>query len=117
VHLRPDEQVSGTFVFLILHREKVNKVFEKRFSRDCSQNFVTARLPTRTRGAASRRHLRRANRSLLLPMMDDCDSDQDDLSYAFENLSITLSSTSTSSKNYACNPFFLFCLISMFNPC
>jgi hypothetical protein len=33
VHLRPDEQVSGTFVFVILHREKPNKVFGKHFSR------------------------------------------------------------------------------------
>jgi hypothetical protein len=34
VNLRPDEQVSGTFVFVILQREKVNKVFGKGFSRD-----------------------------------------------------------------------------------
>jgi hypothetical protein len=117
VHLRPDEQVSGIFVFLILHREKANKVFGKGFSRDCSQNFITTRLPTRSRGVASRRHLRRANRSLPLPFIDDSDSDQDDLSYAFENLSITLSSTSTSSRYYSCNLVFLFCLISMLNLC
>jgi hypothetical protein len=115
VHLPPGEQVSGTFIFVILHREKANKVFEKRFSRDCSQNFVTARLQTRSRSAASRRHLRRANRSLPLPLIDDSDSDQEDLSFAFENLSTTLSSTSTSSRYYTCNLFFLFCLISMFN--
>jgi hypothetical protein len=108
VHLRPDEQVSGTFVFVILHREKANKVFGKRFSRDYSQNIVTARLPTRSRGDASRRHLRRANRSLPLPLIDDSDNDQDDLCFAFVNLSITLSSTSTSSMYYTCNLFFLF---------
>jgi hypothetical protein len=45
----------------------------------------------------------------------DNDSDQDDLSFAFGNLSITLSSTSTSSRYYTCNLSFLFCLISMFN--
>jgi hypothetical protein len=100
---------------VILHREKANKVFGKRFSRDCSQNFVTARLPTRSRGAASRRHLRRANRSLSSLLIDDSNSDQDDLSFAFGNLSITLSSTSTSSRYYTCSLFFLFCLISMFN--
>jgi hypothetical protein len=37
VHQRPDEQVSGTLVFAILHREKANKVFGKRYPRDCSQ--------------------------------------------------------------------------------
>jgi hypothetical protein len=109
VNLRPDEQASGTFFFVILHREKATKVFGKRFSCDCSQNFVTARLPTRSKGAASRRHLRRAHRSLPLPLIDDSDSDQDDLSFAFENLSITLSSTSTSSRYDTCNLFFLFC--------
>jgi hypothetical protein len=117
VHQQPDKKASRTFVFLILHQEKANKVFGKRFSRNCSQNFVTARLPIRSKGAASRRHLRRANRSLPLPLIDVSDSDQDDLSFAFENLYITLSSTSTSSKYYSCNLFFLFCLISMFNLC
>jgi hypothetical protein len=39
VHLRPDEQVSGTVIFVILHQEKANKVFEKRFSRDYSQTL------------------------------------------------------------------------------
>jgi hypothetical protein len=88
VNLRPDEQVSGTVVFLILHREKVTKVFGMCFSRDGSQNFVMARLPTRSKGDASRRHLRRANRNLPLPLIDDSDGDQDDLIFAFENLSI-----------------------------
>jgi hypothetical protein len=37
VHLRPGEQVSGTVVFVILHRQKANKVFGKRFSHNCSQ--------------------------------------------------------------------------------
>jgi hypothetical protein len=37
VHLRPGEQVSEIIVFVILHRDKANKVFGKRFSRDCSQ--------------------------------------------------------------------------------
>jgi hypothetical protein len=37
VHLRPGEQVSGTVVFVILHQEKTNKVFWKRFSCDCFQ--------------------------------------------------------------------------------
>jgi hypothetical protein len=64
-------------------------------------------------GVASRCHLCRANRSLPPPLIDDSDSDQDDLS--FGNLSIMLSSTSTSSKYYTCNLFFLFCLISMLN--
>jgi hypothetical protein len=45
----------------------------------------------------------------------DSDSDQDDLSFAFGNLSIMLSSTSTSSRYYTCNLFVLFCLIGMFN--
>jgi hypothetical protein len=36
VHLRLDEQFSGTFVFVILHREKVNKVFGKHISCDCT---------------------------------------------------------------------------------
>jgi hypothetical protein len=31
------EQVSGTLVFAILHREKADKVFGKRYPRDCSQ--------------------------------------------------------------------------------
>jgi hypothetical protein len=74
-----------------------------------------ARLPTRSRGAASRRHLRRANRSLPPPLIDDSDSDQDDLNFAFGNLSVTLSSTSTSIRYSTCNLFFLFCLISIFN--
>jgi hypothetical protein len=39
VHLRPGEQVSRTVVFVILNWEKVNKVFGKRFSRDCSQKL------------------------------------------------------------------------------
>jgi hypothetical protein len=75
VNLRPDEQASGTFVFVILHREKATKVFEKRFSRDCSQNFIMTRLPTRSKGAASWLHIRQANRSLSLPLIDDSDSD------------------------------------------
>jgi hypothetical protein len=37
VHQRPDEQISGTLVFVILHWEKANKVFEKRYPHDCSQ--------------------------------------------------------------------------------
>jgi hypothetical protein len=37
VHQRPDEQVSTTLVFAILHQEKVNKVFGKRYPCDCSQ--------------------------------------------------------------------------------
>jgi hypothetical protein len=37
VHLRPGEQVSETVIFVILHQEKANKVFGKRFSRDRSQ--------------------------------------------------------------------------------
>jgi hypothetical protein len=37
--MRSGEQVSGTVVFVILHREKANKVFGKRFSRDCSQTW------------------------------------------------------------------------------
>jgi hypothetical protein len=37
MHLRSGEQVSGTIVFVILHREKANKVFGKRFSRNCSK--------------------------------------------------------------------------------
>jgi hypothetical protein len=37
VHQRPGEQVSGTLVFAILHREKANKFFGKRYPRDCSQ--------------------------------------------------------------------------------
>jgi hypothetical protein len=102
-------------VFVILHREKANKVFGKRFSHDCSQNFVMARLSTRSRGVAPRRHLRQDNRSLPPSLIDESDSDQDDLNFAFGNLSITLSSTSTSSRYSTCNLFFLFCLISMFN--
>jgi hypothetical protein len=39
VHLRPGEQVSGTVIFVIPHREKANKVFGKRFSHDCSQTL------------------------------------------------------------------------------
>jgi hypothetical protein len=60
VHLRPGEQVSGTVVFAILHREKSNKVFGsalrattpkrllhlrvfgKRSSRDCSQTATSS---------------------------------------------------------------------------
>jgi hypothetical protein len=38
VHLRPGEQVFGTVVFAILHREKANTVFGKRFLRDCLPN-------------------------------------------------------------------------------
>jgi hypothetical protein len=78
-------------------------------------NFVTAHHPKRSRGVASRRHLRRANRSLPPPLIDDSDSDQDDLSFVFGNFSITLSSTSTSSRYYSCNLFYLFYLINMFN--
>jgi hypothetical protein len=37
VHQRPDEQVSGTLVFAILHQEKANKVFGKHYPRNCSQ--------------------------------------------------------------------------------
>jgi hypothetical protein len=48
-------------------------------------------------------------------LIDDSDSDQDDLSFAFGKLSNTMSSTSTSSRYYTCNLFFSFCLISMFN--
>jgi hypothetical protein len=42
VHLRPGEQVSGTVVFAILHREKSNKVFGKRSSRDYSQTAASS---------------------------------------------------------------------------
>jgi hypothetical protein len=42
VHLRPGEQVSGTVVFVILHREKANKVFGKRSSHDCSQTTTSS---------------------------------------------------------------------------
>jgi hypothetical protein len=38
VHQQPGEQDSGTFVFAILHREKTNKVFRKRSSRDYSES-------------------------------------------------------------------------------
>jgi hypothetical protein len=48
-------------------------------------------------------------------LIDEGDSDQDDLNFVFGNLSITLSSTSTSSRYSTCNLFFLFCLINMFN--
>jgi hypothetical protein len=37
VHQRPNEQVSGTLVFAILHREKANKVFGKHYLFDYSQ--------------------------------------------------------------------------------
>jgi hypothetical protein len=37
VHQRPDEQVSGTLIFAILHREKANKVFGKRYPCDYFQ--------------------------------------------------------------------------------
>jgi hypothetical protein len=74
-----------------------------------------ARLPTRSRGAASRRHLRRANRSLPPSLIDDSDSDQDDLSFAFRNLSITLSSTTSNRRYYFCNLTLMFCLMCMFN--
>jgi hypothetical protein len=42
VHLRPGEQVPGTVVFAILHREKVNKVSGKRSSRDCFQTTTSS---------------------------------------------------------------------------
>jgi hypothetical protein len=66
-------------------------------------------------GAVSRGHLRRPNRSLLPPLIDDSDSDRDDLSFAFGNLSITLSSTNSSSRYYSCGLILLFFLINMFN--
>jgi hypothetical protein len=78
-------------------------------------NFVTAHLPTRSSCTASRRHLRRASRSLPPPLIDDSDSDQDDLSFAFRNLSITLSSTTSNYKYYSCNLALMFYLICMFN--
>jgi hypothetical protein len=37
MHQSSDKQVSGTLVFAILHREKANKVFGKRYPHDCSQ--------------------------------------------------------------------------------
>jgi hypothetical protein len=42
VHLRLGEQVSGTVAFAILYREKANKVFGKRFSRDFSQTTTSS---------------------------------------------------------------------------
>jgi hypothetical protein len=42
VHLRPGEQVSETIVFVILHREKANKVFGKFSLRDCSQTTTSS---------------------------------------------------------------------------
>jgi hypothetical protein len=77
--------------------------------------FVTARLRTRSRGVASRRHLRRVNRTLPPPLIDNSGSDQDDLSFAFGNLSITLPSATSNSRYYSCNLALLFYLICMFN--
>jgi hypothetical protein len=37
MHRRLGEQVSKTLVFAILHREKTNKIFGKRYPHDCSQ--------------------------------------------------------------------------------
>jgi hypothetical protein len=55
------------------------RFFGKRSSHDC----VTTRLPSRFRGATPLRHLRWPNRSPLPPLIDDNDSDQDNLSFAF----------------------------------
>jgi hypothetical protein len=43
--LQPDRSrapVTGTVVFVILHREKANKVFGKRSLRDCSQTTTSS---------------------------------------------------------------------------
>jgi hypothetical protein len=73
VHRRPGEQVSGTLVFTILHREKANKVFGKRSSRDCSQSFTTARL---SKSASVHRLRRTRARGIVIkntppPLIDD----------------------------------------------
>jgi hypothetical protein len=77
VHQRPGEQVFGTLVFAILHREKTNKVFGKRFSRDCSKASTTARL---SKGASARRLRRARARGVVIkntppPLIDDFDDD------------------------------------------
>jgi hypothetical protein len=55
VHRQPDEQVSGTAVFAILHREKTNKVFGSALRATALKSSTTVRLPK----AASARRLRR----------------------------------------------------------
>jgi hypothetical protein len=80
------------------------RFFGKRSSHDC----VTTRLPSRFRGATPLRHLRWPNRSPLPPLIDDNDSDQDNLSFA-------LASTNCSSRYYSCDLVLLFFLIYMFN--
>jgi hypothetical protein len=71
VHQRPDEQVSGTLFFAILHREKANKVFVVRLF----LTFTTDRLPSKSGGATSRRIRRQLRRALPPPVIDDFDDD------------------------------------------
>ena len=54
VHRWSEEQVSGTSVLEILHRERTNK-FLGSARRDCFKIFVTARPPSKSGVAANRR--------------------------------------------------------------
>jgi hypothetical protein len=107
---RASRSPEPTYLRYYTGRRQV-RFFGKRSSHDC----VTTRLPSIFRGATSLRHLRWPNRSPLPPLIDDHDSDQDNLSFAFGNLSITLSSTNCSSRYYSCDLVLLFFLIYMFN--
>jgi hypothetical protein len=114
VHYRLGEQVSKTNVFAILHREKANKFLGSAL-RTTAPDLRHDSSSVKIQGVVSRGHLRRPNRSLVPPLIDDSDSDRDDLSFAFGNLSITLSSTNSSSRYYSCGLILLFFLINMFN--
>jgi hypothetical protein len=75
-----------------------------------------ARLLTRSKGAASRRHLHWANRSLLLPLIDDSDSNQDVLS--FSSISPSRCHLHLLAAGFILEIYsFYFWLLSMFNLC
>jgi hypothetical protein len=74
VHQRPDESVSGTLVFAILHREKTNKVFGKRYLRHCFQHSQRVVFHP-SQAALSRRIRRQLRRALSPPLIDDFDND------------------------------------------
>jgi hypothetical protein len=77
VHQRLGEQVSGTLVFAILHREKANKVFGKRSSCDYFQSFHNGSSSKECIGASASRA--RAPGIVIKntppPLIDDIDDD------------------------------------------
>ena len=71
VHRRSGEQVSGTLVLTILHRERTNKVFWEALVGLLLLTFTMGHLPSKSGGATSWRIRSQLLRTLPSPLIDD----------------------------------------------